>query len=153
MKQGTDPSPLLRPAEQEGSDWEHGVLPRLEERLSPEDRLDPEVLQANLEALLPYKVQVESLLQSGALEREISNILYSLVLMASGEVADRIRNGEATLYELAKLANDLAKTAFKLSGREVQKHLHLGADDLEELLRSSPSRGGEAIASPGGQEE
>ncbi len=123
-----------------GSDpaLEHRVLQRLEARLAPEDRLDPEVLEENLNSLLPYKLKVESLLSTGSLEKEISNILYSLVLMASGELAERIQNGEATLYELSKLANDLAKTAFKLSGREVQKHLHLGADDLEELLRSSP---------------
>jgi len=124
------------------SELENAVLQRFEARLAPEDRLDPEVLEENLNSLLPYKARVEGLLQQGSLEKEISNILYSLVLMASGEIADRIQNGEATLYELSKLANDLAKTAFKLSGREVQKHLHLGADDLEELLRSSPRGAG-----------
>ena len=134
------------------SELENAVLLRLEARLAPEDRLDPEVLEENLNSLLPYKARVEGLLQQGSLEKEISNILYSLVLMASGEIADRIQNGEATLYELSKLANDLAKTAFKLSGREVQKHLHLGADDLEELLRSSPRGAGNGAQGTGSEE-
>ena len=92
-------------------------------------------LEANLKALLLEKErEIEEIEQNGSFEKVLARKLYALSLIAGEQLLEAFERGEVSPETLLKATTELSKTAFKLSGKEVQKHLHLNGETLERLL-------------------
>lgn len=78
--------------------------------------------------------EVRRLDREGILERTLSNDMYAVSSLALAKIVEMMSQGLLDADQLVKLATELPKVAHKVSGKEVQKHLVLDADKLEELL-------------------
>ena len=91
--------------------------------------------------------ELRSLERQGVLERHLSTHYYAVAMKALEEIAGAISSGDCPPELLLNIADRLARTAHKLSGREVQKHLFLSEDRLLELLQTETESPGE-VADP-----
>ena len=117
-------------------------VPTALELLAQEDPLGVLTKSAQFEerlsALLGIDLsELKALEQQGVLERHLSTHYYAVALKALEEIAGAISRGDCSPEVLLNVADRLARTAHKLSGREVQKHLFLSEDRLLELLEGA----------------
>jgi len=78
--------------------------------------------------------ELRALEKQGYLERLISTSFFAVSMKALEALAYAIQNGELPPSDLIRASTELSKTALKLSGRDISKHLVLNEEKLLELL-------------------